>query len=125
MLKILKYNKKESSQSLENFLNKRKFLQKNKTFAVERIIRNVKKKGDKAVLNYEKKFSKIKLKSPKIFYSKNEIRSISKKTNKKIKLAIDIAFNRIKNFHSKQKFSSFKFKDRFKNELSYKYSPIE
>ncbi len=125
MLKILKYNKKESSQSLENFLNKRKFLQKNKTFAVERIIRNVKKKGDRAVLNYEKKFSKIKLKSPKIFYSKNEIRSISKKTNKKIKLAIDIAFNRIKNFHSKQKFSSFKFKDRFKNELSYKYSPIE
>ncbi len=125
MLKILKYNKKNSSQFLESFLNKRKFFQKNKTFVVERIIRNVKKKGDKAVLNYEKKFSKIKLKSPKIYFSKNEINLISKKTDKKIKLAIDIAFNRIKKFHSKQKFSTFKFKDKFKNELSYKYSPIE
>ena len=28
-------------------------------------------------------------------------------------------------FHSKQKHLSFKYKDRFKNELSYKYSPIE
>ena len=36
-----------------------------------------------------------------------------------------LAYNRIKKFHSRQKFSSFKFKDKYKNELSYKYSPIE
>ena len=36
-----------------------------------------------------------------------------------------MAYNRIKYFHSKQKFSSFKFKDKFKNELSYKYTPLE
>ena len=36
-----------------------------------------------------------------------------------------LAFNRIKKFHSKQKFLPFKFKDKYKNELSYKYSPIE
>ena len=32
---------------------------------------------------------------------------------------------RIKKFHLKQKISSFKFKDEFNNELSYRYSPIE
>ena len=42
-----------------------------------------------------------------------------------MKLAIDLAYNRIKKFHIKQKFSSFKFVDKYKNELSYKYSPIE
>ena len=42
----------------------------------------LKKKGDKAVLNYEKKFSKIKIKSTKIFFSNKEINKISKKTNK-------------------------------------------
>ena len=36
-----------------------------------------------------------------------------------------LAFNRIKKFHKKQKFLSFKLKDKYKNELSYKYSPIE
>ena len=60
MLKILKYGKKGSLKNLELFLNKRQSIQKNKTPAVKKIIDNVRKKGDIAVLNYEKKFSKIK-----------------------------------------------------------------
>ena len=76
-------------------------------------------------MNYEKKFSKIRKSSNKVFFSNSEINSISKKTDKKIKRAIDLAFNRIKKFHLKQKFSSFKFKDKYNNELSYKYSSIE
>ena len=125
MLKILKYNKKNSANVLEIFLNKRKSLQRSQTSAVNKIIQNVKKKGDKAVLNYEKKFSKIKFNSSRVFFSKKEIRDISKKTDKKIKKAIDLAYNRIKRFHSKQKFSSFKFSDKYKNIFSYKYKAIE
>ena len=73
----------------------------------------------------KKKFSKIKTKSKKISFSKKEINKISQKTDKKIKKAIDLAYNRIKKFHLKQKISSFRFKDKYKNELSYKYSAIE
>ena len=124
MLKFLKYNKKNSLKNLEIFLNKRKFIQR-KSSAVIRIIENVKKNGDKADLNYEKKFSKIKSKSNRVSFSNKEINKISKKTDKKIKQAIDLAYDRIKKFHARQKFSSFKFKDKYKNELSYKYSPIE
>ena len=36
-----------------------------------------------------------------------------------------MAYNRIKRFHSKQKFSSFKFSDKYKNIFSYKYKAIE
>jgi|TARA_Y200000002_G_scaffold159174_1_gene131570 histidinol dehydrogenase len=125
MLKILKYNKKNSLRDLEKFLNKRKITQKNKTMSVKKIIQNVKKNGDKAVLNYEKKFSKKKIKTNKVFFSNKELNKISKKTDKKIKQAIDLAYNRIKRFHSKQKILSFKFKDKYKNELSYKYSPLD
>ena len=125
MLKVLKYDKKNSLKSLEIFLNKRKIIQKNKTLLVSKIIKNVKKNGDKAVLYYEKKFSKIKTKSARILFSKKEINEISKKIDKKIKQAIDLAYNRIKKFHSKQKFHSFKLKDKYKNEFSYKYSAIE
>ena len=125
MLKFLNYNKKNSLNNLEIILNKRKSTQKSKASVVKKIISNVKKNGDKAVIKYEKKFSKIKIKSTKIIFSKLEISKIANKTDKKIKQSIDLAFNRIKKFHSKQKFSSFNLKDKYKNELSYKYSPIE
>ena len=125
MLKILNYNNKNSSTSLRDFLGKRKFNQKNLGSAVNKIINNVKKNGDKAVIKYEKKFSKIRVKSNKVIFSNKEINFISKKTDKNVKKAIDLAFIRIKKFHTKQKFSNFKFKDKYKNELSYKYSPID
>jgi len=124
MLKFLNYNKKNSLNNLEIILNKRKFTQKNHTKIVKKIISNVKKNGDKAVIKYEKKFSKIKTGSAKIIFSKKEINEISKKADKKIKQSIDLAFNRIKKFHGKQKFLPFSLKDKYKNELSYKYSPI-
>ena len=101
MLKILKYNNKNSLKYLELFLNKRKLIQKEKSFIVSKILRDVKKNGDKAVLRYEKKFSKIKKNSSKVFFSNKELNTIAKKTDKKIKQAIDLAYNRIKKFHSK------------------------
>jgi len=125
MLKIINLSQKNFLVKLENILNKRKSNQKAKTTIVNKIIFNVKKNGDKAVLKYEKEFSKIKNKSTKIVFSKKEINEISKKIDKKLKKSIDLAFNRIKIFHNKQKFSSFKLKDKFKNELSYKYSAID
>ncbi len=48
-----------------------------------------------------------------------------KKIDKRLKSSIDLAYNRIKKFHLKQKFSSFKIKDKYKNEMSYIYSAIE
>ena len=125
MLKIINFNQKNFLGKLQDILNKRKSKQKAKTAIVNKIIFNVKKKGDKAVLSYEKKFSRIKTKSKKISFSKKEITEISKKIDKKLKNSIDLAFNRIKTFHKKQKFLSFKLKDKFKNELSYKYSAID
>ena len=66
MLKILKFNKKNSLKDLEKFLDKRKSIQKNQTIIVSKIINSVKKNGDKAVINYERKFSKLKNNSKKI-----------------------------------------------------------
>ena len=125
MLKVLRYNKKNSSNLLVSFLDKRKVAQRYQTAIVTKIIKNVKKRGDSAVLKYEKKFSKLKTKTSKISFSNQEIKVISKKIDKKLKSAIDLAYNRIKKFHSKQKFLSFKFKDKYKNEFSYKYSAID
>ena len=125
MLKLIKYSSNNSSKSLQNILNKRKSIQKKQSLAVSRIIQKIKKNGDKAIINYEKKFSKVKTRSRKILYTNKEITKISKKTDQKVKRAIDLAYSRIKKFHLKQKFSPFKYLDKYNNELSYKYSAIE
>ena len=124
-LKLFSFNQKNSSKKLELFLNSRKSVQQNKSAIVKKIINKVKKDGDKAVLNFEKKFSNTKIKSKKIKFSKSEIKQILKKVDKNLKSSIDLAFNRIKKFHLKQKLIPFKYKDKYKNELSYKFSPIE
>ena len=125
MMKFFNANKKNSLKKLEMILNKRKLNQKNQSKIVKQLLSNVKKYGDIAVLKYEKKFSKVRLNVKEIRFSQNEISQISKKVDKKLKKSIDIAFKRIKYFHSKQKLSSFKYIDKYKNELSYKLTPID
>ena len=125
MLKFFNASQKNSIKKLNLILDKRKSGQSSKLPSVKRILANVKKNGDKAVIKYEKKFSKLRSNPKKLKFSKTEISQISKSINKKLKKSIDIAYNRIKNFHSKQKFLPFKIRDKFNNELLYKYSPID
>ncbi len=124
MLKSFNADKKNSIANLQTILNKRKSSQLNKSSLVKKILLKVAKNGDKALISYEKKFSKIKKNSRGIKFSDNEIKKISKKIDKKLKKSIDIAFNRIKKFHLKQKFLSFKYKDKFNNQFFYRYTPI-
>ena len=85
MLKIIKFDNKRSKKKLENFLDKRKSVQKNQTTIVSKIIKNVKKNGDKAVINYEKKFSNVKKKFNKLQFSSKEINKILKTIDTKTK----------------------------------------
>ena len=125
MLNFLDANNSNFLKKLEQTLSKRKYAQNNKLSEINKIISDVQKFGDKALIKYEKKFLKIKSKKINVKFSKNEINKISKKIDNRLKRSIDLAFNRIKKFHSKQKFMPFKYKDRYNNELSYKYSPID
>ena len=69
ILKILNCNKINFLKNLEIFLNNRKLFQQNKSTSVKKIIKNVIRNGDKAVLNYEKKnFQKLKRDHQKSFF---------------------------------------------------------
>jgi len=125
MLKSINGNQNNFLKKLELILDKRKLVQKSKSNVVKPIIKNVKKNGDKALIKYEKKYSNIKIKKVSLTFSQKEIVNIIKSIDPKLKKSIDIAFKRIKNFHKKQKIAPFTFKDKYKNELSYKYSPID
>ena len=125
MLKKLNGNQKNFQKKLESILNARKLVQKNKSNIIKPIIKNVKKNGDKAIIRYEKKFSSLKIKKVDLKVSQKEINKIASSLDSSLKKSIDLAFKRIKDFHIKQKNLPFKIKDRYKNELSYTYSPID
>ena len=124
ILKYLNGNQNNFEKKLQLILNRRKFIQ-SKADIVKKIIKGVKKNGDKALIQYEKKFSNNKINETSIKFSKKEINKIEKGINLKLKRSIDIAYDRIKKFHEKQKVLPFKFKDKYKNELSYIYSSID
>ena len=121
MIKILKCEKKNYQFELNKFFFKRQGRLKINTNVVKKIINDVKKNGDKALIKYEKKFSK----NIEIIPNKRNIEKSIKLLDPKVKKAIDFSFNRIFKFHSKQKFRSISYKDTLNNKLDYKYVPIE
>ena len=56
--------------------------------------------------------------------SSKQISKSIKSLNKKVKQAINIAYDRIYKFHSMQKFKNILYIDNLKNKLEYKYLPI-
>ena len=125
MLKLIKSNQKNFLAKLDIVLKKRKLKDSKIDLKVKRIIKDVKKNKDLALIKYEKKYSNIRNISLKnIKFSALEKKEIIRRLDKKTKHSIDIAFERILNFHKKQKLSSFFFTDKFKNSFSYKISAI-
>tara|TARA_B100001093_G_scaffold515821_1_gene593085 strand:- start:1057 stop:2355 length:1299 start_codon:yes stop_codon:yes gene_type:complete len=126
MLNSYNAEKNKFISKLETILEKRRKKNSTKSRLVKKIIKDIKKYGDKALLRYEKKFSYLKqIKIKEIKFSKQEIKKIISKLDKRTKKDIDLAFLRVFKFHKKQKFKSYKVTDNYKNSLSYKSSPIE
>ena len=126
MLKYLNGDKIKFIESLELILDKRRSQSSKKFAVVKKIIADVIKNKDNAIIRYEKKFSKTKkITAKNIKFSKIEIRNILKKLDIKTKKSIDLAFNRIYRFHINQKLKNYKIKDSYKNHFSYISSPIE
>ena len=121
MIKILNSKKKNFNSSLNQLLLNRKNKIKFNSNLVTKIINDIKKNGDKALLKYEKKFGKNSI----VVSKPREVQKQINNLQKKIKESIDLAYNRIFQFHSKQKVINIFYKDKLQNKLSYKYLPIE
>jgi histidinol dehydrogenase len=120
-MKTLNSKSKNFDKLLENLLLQRKKKIQSDSVSVTNIIKDVKKNGDKALLKYEKRFNQNNIIIPSSKQIKKSINSL----DKKIKKAIDTAYNRIYKFHSLQKFKNITYTDKLKNKLEYKYVPLE
>ena len=121
MIKILDSKTKNFDSVLTKLLSKRKNkIQLNST-SVSKIIKDVRKNSDKAVLKYERRFNK----NNTIIPNPKQITKAIKSLDPKVKKAIDLAYDRIFKFHSLQKFKDISYTDKLQNKLEYKYVPIE
>ena len=120
-MKTLNSKSKNFDKLLENLLLQRKKKIQSDSVSVTNIIKDVKKNGDKALLKYEKRFNQNNIIIPSSKQIKKSINSL----DKKVKKAIDMAYNRIYKFHSLQKFKNISYTDKLKNKLEYKYVPLE
>ena len=120
-MKILSSNNKNFDKKLDDFLSLRKKKLQSNTISVTKIIKDVKRNGDKALLKYEKRFNKNNVITPSIKQINKSIKSL----DKKVKKAIDDAYDRIYKFHSLQKFKNISYKDRYNNKIDYKHLPLD
>ena len=120
-MKVLNSNSKNFDKSLDILLLRRKNKVQSNLISVTKIIKDVKKNGDKAILKYEKRFNKNNV----IIPTSGQIKSSIKLLDKKVKQAIDAAYNRIYKFHSLQKFKDISYSDKYKNRVNYRHVPLE
>ena len=121
MIRVLNCRNKNYKRKLVNFLEIRRLSKSIDTSIVPKILKDIKKNKLKAVIKYEKKFTK----NSKIVASKKEINQSIRKLDPKIKEAIDFSYSRIFKFHLMQKPKDIRYIDNFKNKIEYKHIPIE
>ena len=120
-MRILDSNKFFFYKELDKIINRRKLIDKSTLKTVEKIIDDVRKNKDRALVRYERKFNN----NSKIIPSKKEILKAIKLLDPKIKKAIDDIHKRVKDWHSKQKPKDIYYKDKLNNKFYYKNKPID
>jgi len=120
-MKILDSNKKNFYNELDKIISKRNRIDKVTLKKVEKIVNDVRKKKDNALIYYERKFNN----NLKIIPSKKEIQKSIKSLDPKIKKAIDETYKRVRDWHLKQKPKDIYYKDKLNNKFYYKNKPIE
>jgi len=121
MIRVINCKNKNYNKKLNFFLDRRRSGKIVDTSIVYKIIKDIKKNKNKALIKYEKKFSK----NSKIKPTQREINQSIKTLDLKVKKAIDFAYSRIFKFHSLQKAKNIKYLDQYNNKIEYRYVPIQ
>ena len=120
-MRILNSNNKNFYNELDKILDRRKVVDRTTLKTVEKIIDDVRKNKDKALIKYEKRFNA----NSRIIPSKKDISKAIKSIDPKIKKAIDETCRRVKDWHWHQKPKDIFYKDKFNNKFYYKNKSIE
>ena len=120
MIKTIKYSE---NLNLEKELARSQFSYDDVNETVENILKDVKKRGDKALFEYTKKFDKVNLKTLEV--SEEEIQKAFDTIDKELLEVIKYSHDNIKLFHEKQVRNNFIVKKENGVSLGQIINPIE
>ncbi len=97
----------------------------NVSFTVKKIIKDIKKNRDVALLKYVKKFENKKANLKSIIIPKKTLKDAYNSLSNESKKSLKLAYKRIFYYHSKQKKTSYSFKDQLDSKFYIEWKPIE
>ncbi len=97
----------------------------NVSFTVKKIIQDIKKNKDIALLKYVKKFENKKANLKNIIIPKKALKEAYNSLSNESKKSLKLAYKRIFYYHSKQKKISYSFKDQLDSKFYIEWKPIE
>ena len=92
---------------------------------VKSIIEDVKKNGDKAILQYVQKFENSQATIKNIKLSKKDLKNAYHSISKEDKQALKLAYKRIYYYHAKQKKTSYSYPDQLDTKFYIQWNPID
>ena len=92
---------------------------------VKKIIQDIKKNKDVALLKYVKKFENKKANLKSIIIPKKTLKEAYNSLSNESKKSLKLAYKRIFYYHSKQKKTSYSFKDQLDSKFYIEWKPIE
>jgi len=101
-VKIFRYPSKTAEKKIEAIINRGLAFKKKDVQDVTRIIEDVRKNGDKAVLKYTRKFDAPNMKADTLVVTEKEIKDASKQVDRSFVRALNRAAANIETFHKNQ-----------------------
>ena len=95
------------------------------SLTVKKIIQDIKKNKDVALLKYVKKFENKKANLKSIIIPKKTLKEAYNSLTNESKKSLKLAYKRIFYYHSKQKKTSYSFKDQLDSKFYIEWKPIE
>ena len=103
MLKIIEANSNEGKKHVEALKKRAEDVQKDVNIIVDKILKDVRTRGDDAILEYTQKFDSKFVTANNLIVSAEEIKDAYKMVDKDFLDAISLAKKNVKEFHEKQK----------------------
>ena len=108
-----------------DYLNSSVNVNSNVSSTVKKIIEDIKKNKDIALLKYVKKFENKKANLKSIIIPKKTLKEAYNSLSNESKKSLKLAYKRIFYYHSKQKKTSYSFKDQLDSKFYIEWKPIE
>ncbi len=110
---------------LDKILEKQRNRKKNIEEKVSRIIKDVKARGDDALLEYTRKFDKVKISPKNLRITESEISAAFHDLNSEIISAIKVGMDNVFKFYREQKLKPYRIREDNGKVITVKYIPIE